>query len=107
MGRAHFYWGCAVGIVLGVVLRSALPLDESVPRFTEERSLVGGGSASTPLRFVPPQPRSVAAAGSSAAPLVRLATLDLNGLAVTGGRDLDALKAIQAKLTPAAAGSSI
>ena len=74
MGRAHFYWGCAVGIVLGVVLRSALPLDESVPRFTEERSLVGGGgSASTPLRFVPPQPRSVAAAGSSAAPLVRLA----------------------------------
>ena len=44
---------------------------------------------------------------SGLAPLVRLETLDLRGTAVTGGADLDALKAIQAKLTPAAAGSSI
>ena len=44
---------------------------------------------------------------SGLAPLVRLETLGLDGTAVTGGANLDALKAIQAKLTPAAAGSSI
>ena len=44
---------------------------------------------------------------SGLAPLVRLDDLNISYTAVTGGRDLGALKAIQAKLTPAAAGSSI